>query len=226
MKKTSKGIKGITLVSLVITIIVLLILAGITLNITIGERGIITKAQQAGKNYLNAQAEEERQLNLLDGELANYIGGSGNNSGNTGNPQELIEFKKKIAEAITNQGVNTSENDSTDTIVNNIDIMAKEQYNKGAQYKLTLVKADLSSRYNQTVSCVDIENFQDLTVDDFIIVNKSMQWAGSSDGVEVHVMSKNYDATTGTLTLGMQKSFTSQNTWTFWNVYDVYLYRP
>lgn len=41
---------GITMVSLVITIIILIILAGISLNITIGENGIITKAKQAKQN--------------------------------------------------------------------------------------------------------------------------------------------------------------------------------
>ena len=39
---------GITLVALVITIIVLLILAGITINLTVGQRGILNRAQEAG----------------------------------------------------------------------------------------------------------------------------------------------------------------------------------
>lgn len=38
---------GVTLLGLVVTVIVLLILAGITVSLTIGENGIITKAQQA-----------------------------------------------------------------------------------------------------------------------------------------------------------------------------------
>ena len=38
---------GITLIALVITIIVMLILAGVSLNATIGENGILTQAQNA-----------------------------------------------------------------------------------------------------------------------------------------------------------------------------------
>ena len=45
-----KNNKGITLVSLIITIIILIILAGITINITVGQDGIITKAKEAKTN--------------------------------------------------------------------------------------------------------------------------------------------------------------------------------
>ena len=48
--KGNRGIrnnKGITLIALVITIIVMLILAGVSLNATIGDNGIIKRAQSA-----------------------------------------------------------------------------------------------------------------------------------------------------------------------------------
>jgi type II secretory pathway pseudopilin PulG len=60
--KNFKTQKGITLIALVITIIVLLILAGITINLTVGQNGIITTAQQAGKNYQQAAEDEQTQL--------------------------------------------------------------------------------------------------------------------------------------------------------------------
>ena len=62
--------RGITLVALVITIIVLLILAGITINLTIGQNGIITRAQEAGKNYTESQNAEMEGLNQFDQDLA------------------------------------------------------------------------------------------------------------------------------------------------------------
>ena len=43
-KEKFKNSKGITLVALVVTIIVLIILAGISINLVLGENGIITKA--------------------------------------------------------------------------------------------------------------------------------------------------------------------------------------
>ena len=39
--------KGITLIALVVTIVVLLILAGITINLILGDEGIFRKAQEA-----------------------------------------------------------------------------------------------------------------------------------------------------------------------------------
>lgn len=62
---------GITLVALVITVIILLILAGITINLTVGQKGIIARAIQAKENTIRAQEEEEKALNQLWGELEN-----------------------------------------------------------------------------------------------------------------------------------------------------------
>ena len=49
MQKRKKvySANGITLIALVISIIVMLILAGVSLNATIGDNGIITQAQNA-----------------------------------------------------------------------------------------------------------------------------------------------------------------------------------
>lgn len=68
-----KGQKGITLVALVITIIVLLILAGVTISLTIGERGIFKTAKGASKNYTNAAQKEEYGLNEFDKEVNTII---------------------------------------------------------------------------------------------------------------------------------------------------------
>lgn len=50
---------GITLVALVITIIMLLILAGVTLNLTLGDNGLLKRAQEA-TNLYNIEEERER----------------------------------------------------------------------------------------------------------------------------------------------------------------------
>ena len=68
-----KGQRGITLVALVITIIVLLILAGITISMTIGQRGILTRAQEAGKNYTNAAAKEDEELTNINREFNDIV---------------------------------------------------------------------------------------------------------------------------------------------------------
>lgn len=54
-----KSIKGITLVSLVITIVVLIILSTIAISFAIGNNGIITRAKEAKKMQIIANAKEQ-----------------------------------------------------------------------------------------------------------------------------------------------------------------------
>ena len=61
--------KGITLIALVITIIVMLILAGVSLNATIGENGIMAQAKNVTYMQSVAVLEEfmqEQYINLYD----------------------------------------------------------------------------------------------------------------------------------------------------------------
>ncbi len=57
---------AITLIALIITIIVLLILAGVTLNMVIGENGIFRKANNAKNKTEVAQYEEELRMCVLE----------------------------------------------------------------------------------------------------------------------------------------------------------------
>lgn len=61
--------KGITLITLVITIILLIILAGIGINMFIGQNSLLNKAKLAKQNYINAEKEEEKQINDLYSEI-------------------------------------------------------------------------------------------------------------------------------------------------------------
>ena len=57
---------GITLISLVITIIIIVILAGVALNATLGEDGLIKKAQQARDLQKMQEGKEKLELELND----------------------------------------------------------------------------------------------------------------------------------------------------------------
>jgi hypothetical protein len=85
--KMLKNKRGITLIALVITIIVLLILAGITINLTIGEDGIITKAKEAGDKYAQSAENEQADLAELMNQTENIINSTvgSNNSTNENN---------------------------------------------------------------------------------------------------------------------------------------------
>ena len=64
-----KNQKGITLISLVITIVVLIILAGVAINLTLGENGIFTKAQEAKRMQAIATAKEQIGLEILEAQI-------------------------------------------------------------------------------------------------------------------------------------------------------------
>ena len=61
--------KGITLIALIITIIVLIILAGVTINMVVGDNGIINKAKEAKESSKRGEAEEEIYLYWGEGEI-------------------------------------------------------------------------------------------------------------------------------------------------------------
>ena len=65
--------KGITLIALVITIIVMLILAGVAINMTIGDNGIFKKSDEGAKIYKNAANNEATSLNSMDKEMADLM---------------------------------------------------------------------------------------------------------------------------------------------------------
>lgn len=61
--------KGITLVSLAVTIIVLIILAGVSINLVLGENGIITKSQEAKKKQIIAEAKEKIGMDIVSAQI-------------------------------------------------------------------------------------------------------------------------------------------------------------
>ncbi len=65
--------RGITLIALVITIVILIILATVTLNVVLGEGGLIDRAQQAKDMTEQAALEEQQGLNRLMDQMANIM---------------------------------------------------------------------------------------------------------------------------------------------------------
>ena len=79
IKKIKKDVRGITLIALVVTIIVLLILAGIALNLTIGQNGIFSRAQDAANTWRNAEANEQLALGEGADLIDEYLNGNNDN---------------------------------------------------------------------------------------------------------------------------------------------------
>ena len=61
--------KAITLIALVITIVILIIIAGVTINLSVGENGIFNKAKYAKEEYSNSAVYEQEKLNELYSQL-------------------------------------------------------------------------------------------------------------------------------------------------------------
>ena len=98
-----KSSQGITLIALVVTIVILLILSGVTINMLLGENGIIRTAQEAKNTWEDAITNEQEEIQNLVNELNNIMneeGGSGGeepedpNKGPNGKP--LVETATEI----------------------------------------------------------------------------------------------------------------------------------
>lgn len=76
MDRKYKNNKGITLISLVVTLIVLIILAGVSINLTLGENGILMQAEKAKMEQEVTQIKEMLELKKL--EVALLDGNRGN----------------------------------------------------------------------------------------------------------------------------------------------------
>ena len=92
-KKLKKENEGITLVALVVTIVVLLILVGISLNLVLGQNGIISRAQDARNQTAEGQVNTEKAVNALTDKMEDLISENENsgNGGNSGGSQMTVE---------------------------------------------------------------------------------------------------------------------------------------
>ena len=73
--------KGITLVALVVTIVVLLILAGVSINLVLGDNGIVKKAQDAKTKSAEASENDLKGMNSLVSEMEGALAGNGGAGG-------------------------------------------------------------------------------------------------------------------------------------------------
>ena len=92
-----KNNKGITLVALVVTIVVLLILAGVSINLVLGDNGIVKKAQDAKTKMAEASENDLKDMNSLIGELESSL--NENENGNkfvTKNTEVTYPDGKKV----------------------------------------------------------------------------------------------------------------------------------
>ena len=96
-----KNNKGITLVALVVTIVVLLILAGVSINLVLGDNGIVKKAQDAKTKSAEASQNDLKGMNGLVSEMEGALAGngstgSGSGNGNTGSGNNFMTKNTEV----------------------------------------------------------------------------------------------------------------------------------
>ena len=69
---------GISLIALIVTIVILIILAGVLINISLGNNRLFNKAKTAKEMYTNAQEYEQTQIAKTSNEIDSYVDGNRN----------------------------------------------------------------------------------------------------------------------------------------------------
>ena len=132
MKKLKRQVKGITLIALVVTVIVLLILAGVALNLTIGQNGIFSRAQNAVETYDEASDIEKINLAIAAAQIAN--------NGSTA-------IKEDIEIVLLEDGIKSIVVDNEDGTRNIIFINSKKIYKVNTDGSIEDTNSDFDSIY-------------------------------------------------------------------------------
>ena len=76
MRRNTKEQKGITLIALVVTIIILLILTAVSMNMVLGDQGILTQAQVAANQMHDTELNTQESFNALTLEMEQTLAGT------------------------------------------------------------------------------------------------------------------------------------------------------
>ncbi len=122
--------------------------------------------------------------------------------------KEIEDIKKSLADAITKAGVETSSNSNIDTIVGNIDKVAKNQYDAGKNSSTLKVKTigTGNSRTAATFSATGIENYQNLTASNFAVVVTGIVETREDPNLTGGSLSISYNPSTGVVSVSKANS--------------------
>ena len=169
-----KNKKGITLVALVVTIVVLLILAGVSINLVLGNNGIIAKAKEAETKSAEASKNDLKGMNGLISEMEGALAGNGNNGEETQTPEITIGEAKVVANS---DGTGTAITDAASVYLGNtlyitfshsitggtttVDKTIPYAVTKNGTYSFTVTGTVNGKSYTKNVS-VTVNQFKDV----------------------------------------------------------------
>ena len=170
---------AITLIALIITIIVLLILAGVTLNMVMGESGLFEKANKAKEQTRKSTAEETIKLAVLENSTKEVAGETA---------LDNIELKADIAKKLKELRYTVAEDNNVVTYFEDKTIKI-EDYLKIEEPKTTGITAS------------DIKNHPDWYYGkevEYTSANGQNDWKiFHSDGTNIYLITGNYVKVTG-----------------------------
>lgn len=154
-RRNNRYNSGITMLALIITVIVLIILAGISINLILGDNGILKWAKYSVNEYQEAAREEQNELSQFD----SMIDGSGNNA-SSGNVQQRSDFNVTTPYVGTSEiSVQVDTSKITETIKKYIYIVG-EKVVESTEAKASVVDLEANTNYDITVVAVTNENKQ------------------------------------------------------------------
>lgn len=129
-----KNERGITLLTLVITILIIIILASVTINLTLGDNGLLKQAQLAKELTENSILSDNKSMNELLHEYQNIMGGGGTAEPpeDTGLSVPTVTFVSKTTDSITVQANATDTNEGNLIYTLHISTNPSENYTEAA----------------------------------------------------------------------------------------------
>ena len=125
---------AITLIALIITIIVLLILAGVTLNMVMGESGLFGKANSAKEQTQKSTAEETIKLAVLENSAKDAAGETALNE---------TELKVEISKKLKELGYTVAEDNNTVTYYGDKTINIEDYFEKDTEKTTGITAKDV-----------------------------------------------------------------------------------
>lgn len=169
MKKKVEN-TGITLIALIVTIVILLILAGVTLNLVLGDNGIISKAKEAKEKTIAAQQKESLELSYIDAII----------SANTSeNEEDIIKIIEDAITKLNLRGIYIIQ-------------VTINQDNETGKFILDCVREDNGSLYRtETGFLADIGNDSGMNIRDIIVDNVHQVYTIDDEAMPLYLIFSN-----------------------------------
>ena len=101
--------KGITLLALILTVVIMIILAAVTINVALGEGGLVDQAKWAAEQTANVAKSEQEQLDDVADQINDIIAGIGTGDTNSTGGEETNSVETNSVEETNTVDTNTIE---------------------------------------------------------------------------------------------------------------------